>query len=133
MKKNIKNFSRKSRTDMFINYLWFDKKRHFGLPLSFTSYALSKDRLFQDRGFIFSHHNEILLYRIRDISVTISLLDRLFGVGTVRIYSADTSSPVMSLINVKHPMVVKELIHCYVETTKEDKGYHISEFMGSSM
>ena len=29
-----------------IEYLWKDRKRHFGLPLSFTRYSLSEDRLF---------------------------------------------------------------------------------------
>ena len=29
-----------------IQYLWKDRKRFFGLPLSFTQYRLSEDRLF---------------------------------------------------------------------------------------
>lgn len=29
-----------------IAYLWQDRKRVFGLPLSFTRYRLSEDRLF---------------------------------------------------------------------------------------
>ena len=29
-----------------IEYLWKDRKRHLGLPLSFTRYRLSEDRLF---------------------------------------------------------------------------------------
>ena len=28
-----------------IEYLWQDRKRHFGLPLSFTQYFLSGDRM----------------------------------------------------------------------------------------
>lgn len=120
-----------SAINMFINYLWNDKKRYFGLPISFTSYALSEDRLFEDRGLVISRHNEILLYRVNDISVEVSLWQRLFGVGTIRIYSADSSSPALRIINVKNALAVKELIHCYVEKAKEDKGVYFGEYFGS--
>ena len=33
-----------------IQYLWKDRKRYFGLPLSFTRYSLSEDRLFCEKG-----------------------------------------------------------------------------------
>ena len=133
MKKNLDVFAAQSANDFFIRYLWTDKKRYFGLPWSFTGYSLSEDRLFEDRGLIFSKHNEILLYRVRDISVTISLWQRIFGVGTIRIFSADSSSPSLHIINVKNPMGVKELIHVYVEKAKDEKGVHFGEYVGASI
>lgn len=121
-----------SGADIFINYLWTDKKRYFGMPISFTRYSLSEDRLFEEKGLLISRHNEILLYRVKDISVTVSLWQRFFGVGTICIYSGDSSSPVLRAINVKEPLVVKELIHCYVEKLKEEKGFYIGEYMNGS-
>ena len=50
-----------------IEYLWKDRKRYFGLPLSFTRYALSEDRLFTSVGFLSIKDDEILLYRVRDL------------------------------------------------------------------
>ena len=35
-----------------IEYLWKDRKRHLGMPLSFTRYQLSEDRLFLSQGFL---------------------------------------------------------------------------------
>lgn len=131
MKKNVEIGPVGSVDTMFIKYLWTDKKRYFGLPISFTTYALSEDRLFEDRGLLISRHNEILLYRVRDISVSQSLWQRLFGVGTIRIYSADSSTAVLRIINVKEPMVVKELIHCYVEKIKEEKNVSFGEYFGA--
>ena len=29
-----------------IEYIWKDRKRYLGMPLSFTRYALSEDRIF---------------------------------------------------------------------------------------
>jgi hypothetical protein len=64
-----------------IESLWKDRKRYFGLPLSFTRYALSEDRLFLSVGFLNIKDDEILLYRVRDIDTERSLWQRLFGVG----------------------------------------------------
>ena len=35
-----------------IEYLWKDRKRRLGLPLSFTRYSLSEDRLFCELSLI---------------------------------------------------------------------------------
>ena len=71
--------------------IWKDRKRYLGLPLSFTRYSLSNDRLFLSVGFLNIQDEEVLLYRIRDINTTRTLWQRLFGVGTVTVVSSDKS------------------------------------------
>ena len=44
-----------------IEYLWKDRKRYFGMPLSFTRYCLSEDRLFVSEGFLNLKDDEVLL------------------------------------------------------------------------
>ena len=44
-----------------IECLWKDRKRHLGLPLSFTRYQLSEDRLFVSEGFLNIRDDEVLL------------------------------------------------------------------------
>ena len=58
-------------------YLWKDRKRFLGMPLSFTRYAMSEDRLFLSVGFFSIRDDEILLYRIRDITLTRTLWQRI--------------------------------------------------------
>ena len=86
-----------------INYLWKDRKRFFGMPLSFTQYRLSEDRLFCETGFLNVKSDEVLLYRVRDLRLTMSLGQRIFGVGTVCVVSSDKSIPHLDLKNVKDP------------------------------
>ena len=71
-----------------IEYLWKDRKRYFGLPLSFTRYSLSEDRLFVSEGFLNLKDDEVLLYRVRDIDTRRSLWQRIFGMGTVTVVSS---------------------------------------------
>lgn len=112
-----------------ISYLWRDRKRHFGLPLSFTRYALSEDRLFVSEGFLNLKDDEVLLYRVRDIDTSRSLWQRLFGVGTVVVISSDRTMPNLVLKNIKDPLMVKELIHRQVEENKIRRRVRFGEIM----
>ena len=112
-----------------IEYLWKDRKRYFGLPLSFIRYAMSDDRLFTSVGFLNIKDDEILLYRVRDIDTSRSLWQRLFGVGTVVVVSSDKSMPNLVLKNIKDPIFVKELIHKQVEETKIKRRVRFGEIM----
>jgi len=113
--------------------IWKDRKRYFGLPLSFTRYSLSDDRLFLSVGFLNIRDEEVLLYRIRDINTTRSLWQRLFGVGTVTVVSSDKTMPTIVLKNVKDPMTVKELLHQQVEEMKIRRRVRVGEIMTSNM
>ena len=112
-----------------IQQLWEDRKRYFGLPLSFTRYAQSDDRLIISVGFLNIKDDEILLYRVRDIDTSRSLWQRLFGVGTVTVMSSDKTMPTLVLQNIKDPIFVKELIHKQVEEAKIKRRVRFGEIM----
>ena len=116
-----------------IKSLWKDRKRYFGLPLSFTRYSLSEDRLFVSEGFLNIKDDEILLYRVRDIDTRRSLWQRLFGVGTVTVVSSDKTMPNLVLKNIKDPVFVKELIHKQVEEMKIRRRVRFGEIMGTNL
>ena len=98
--------------------LWSDRKRYFGLPISFTKYEISDDRLFRTTGLLNLNYEEILLYRVRDLELSRSFGQRIFGVGSITVTSSDKSNPVLVIHNVKEPAAVKELLHEQVEAMK---------------
>ena len=112
-----------------IQYLWRDRKRYFGLPLSFTRYSLSEDRLFISEGFLNIKDDEILLYRVRDIDTSRTLWQRIFGVGTITVMSSDKTMPNLVLKSIKDPLFAKELIHQQVEETKIKRRVRFGEIM----
>ena len=114
-----------------MQYIWKDRKRYLGMPISFTRYAMSEDRLFQSVGLLNIKDEEILLYRIRDINTTRSLWQRIFGVGTITVISSDKSLPNLVMKNVKNPVAVKELLHRQVEDMKVRRRVHLGEIMSS--
>ena len=66
-----------------IDTIWEDRKRILGMPISFTKYYLSEDRLFVQTGLLSMKIEETLLYRVTDISARVGLFQRIFGVGTI--------------------------------------------------
>ena len=113
-----------------IQYIWKDRKRILGMPITFTRYRLSEDRLFCEKGFLNIKQDEVLLYRVRDLQLNMSLGQRIFGVGTICVVSSDKSVPHMDLVNGKDPRNVKELIHRSVEEAKDKRRMRTMEVMG---
>ena len=114
-----------------IQYIWKDRKRIRGLPITFTRYRLSEDRLFCEKGFLNIKQDEVLLYRVRDLQLTMNIGQRIFGVGTVCVVSSDKSVPHLDLVSVKNPREVKEMIHKKVEAAKDARRMRTMEIMGS--
>ena len=110
--------------------LWTDKKRpFFGLPLSFTRYTLTKDKLIITVQFLYLHEEEIRLYRIMDVTLKQSLLQRLFGVGTIHCCSVDVSSPEFDISSVKMPRKVRYILSEAVDTQRKERNVTSSEFI----
>ena len=114
-----------------INYLWKDRKRILGLPITFTRYRLSEDRIFRETGLFNLKEEEVLLYRVRDLELTMRLTQRIFGVGTICIHSSDKTAPDLSLLNVKNPRRVKEILFRQVEEQKDKRRMRTMEMVGA--
>ena len=101
--------------------IWTDKKHILGMPISFTRYTLDRERLTMRKGVFTTTVDELLLYRIMDLKMTCTLWQKLFGVGTVHIYSADRTDSHLDLVNIKRPDEVRRRLSRLVESVREEK------------
>ena len=114
------------------NVLWTDKKRILGMPISFTKYSLVENpgewtKLFVKYGVLSTTIDEVNLYRVYDIKITQSLCQKMFGVGTITLYSNDVTSPLTEIINVKNPYKVRNLLADLIERSRDEKGVRVGE------
>lgn len=116
-----------------IEPVWRDRKRILGLPISFTRYALDTQRLYVSIGFFKTVTNELLLYRILDITSSRTLGQKMFGVGDVALQSADKSHPVLVLQNVRHPEKVRRMLSTMVEELREAQGIRGREMYAAAV
>ena len=112
---------------------WSEKKRWtlFGLPWTFTTYSLTESKILIDSGIVVLRQEEILLYRVLDITMTMNLFQRIFKLGTIRIRSADQSTPYLELKNIPNTKKVTNMLSKYVEAAKDKKRVGSSELMGT--
>lgn len=113
--------------------IWTDKKRILGMPISFTRYSLVTNnddwtKLFIKTGILSTTIDEINLFRVYDIQVFQSLGQKIFGVGTITLYSKDITHPETLILNVKNPFKIRNLLAEKIEESREQKGVHIGEF-----
>ncbi len=113
--------------------LWKDRKRYFGLPLSFTKYSLVKKpgawvKVFLNVGLLSSRIDEINAYRICDIRMKQSLLGKMFNYGDIVLLSSDESQPTLLLKNIKNPYQVRELFSTVAEEQRKLNNIRVAEF-----
>lgn len=112
--------------------VWKDRKRIiFGLPWTFTRYSLTQDKLVIDTGFISRKEDEIRLYRILDITLDRPLSQRIWGLGSIRLNTADKTSPEIVIKRIKHAKTVKDMLSDMVEKERDEKRIAAREFMGN--
>lgn len=117
--------------DSNVSFIWKERKRNaLGLPWTFTTYALSEDRLFVTSGLLKTIEDEVRLYRILDLTLTKTLSQKIFGMGTIRVSSADKTLGEFEIKNIKEPDAVKEQLSRLVEENREKKRVTNREYMG---
>ncbi len=103
-----------------IDYIWTDKKRTFlGFPISFTRYFLTEKKLIIRTGFLSITEEEIDLYKITDKKLTLPFGQRMFGCGSITIYSRDTDTPNVIVKSIKNPRKVMELLDKNIEIQRD--------------
>lgn len=95
--------------------IWKDRKRFMGMPLSFTRYSIRGIRFYVSKGLFNVEENELLLYRVMDVKFNRTLVNRIFGVGTITLYTADKTDSELKILRVKRPEKVRDLISRMVE------------------
>lgn len=91
----------------------------FGIPWTFTKYTITPKKLIIEEGFFKSVENEILMYRLTDISYSRTLGQKLFRMGTLTVYANDKTNPTLVIKNIKHSREFKEALSQCIEEDRK--------------
>lgn len=117
-----------------IQYVWKDKKRTiFGLPWTFTTYKLTKDKLLIESGFLSKKEEEVRLYRIMDLTLNRPFWQRIWGLGTIHCCTADKSTPEFNVLKIKNAEYIKNLLSDMVEEERDKKRVSAREYMSDDV
>ena len=81
-----------------------------GLPLTFTVYTVKEDLITVNEGFLNRKENDCYMYKVQDVELQCSVWERMFGIGTVKCFTGDTSNPELYLHHIRNSKAVKDFI-----------------------
>ena len=82
----------------------------FGLPFTFTKYTVKEELITVNSGLLKTAENDCYMYKVQDVELNVSLIQRIFGLGTVKCYTGDTTDSILLLENIKNAKVIKDFI-----------------------
>ncbi|WP_075718464.1 PH domain-containing protein [Roseburia sp. 499] len=82
----------------------------FGLPWTFTKYSITADMITVDSGLLKTEENDCYMYKVQDVKLTATLIERIFGLGTIICYTGDVTNPQLSLVHIKHAKEIKNYL-----------------------
>ena len=100
--------------------------------MSFTIYSFSKNKFYYKKGVFTVHSEEILLYRVLDLQFRQTLWQKIFGVGTVILTTADKTTPILELKSIKTPDRVRKALSNLVEQRRDEKRVTGKEMFGAA-
>ena len=81
-----------------------------GLPFTFTKYTIKEDMITVDAGLLKTVENDCYMYKVQDVQLTATLMEKIFRLGTVVCFTGDTTDPKLELIHIKNARAVKDFI-----------------------
>ena len=89
-----------------------EKKRSMflGLPWTFTSYTVTDEIITINTGLLRKEENDCYLYKVIDVRLENTLLERILGLGTIHCFTGDVTDPDLKLSHIKNAKEIKDYI-----------------------
>lgn len=91
---------------------YVERKRwlFFGLPFTFTKYTITPSTITVDHGFFKTVEDDCYMYKVQDVRLTTSFMERIFKMGTIVCFTGDVTSKELQLVHVKHAKEIKNYL-----------------------
>ena len=91
----------------------YRERKHWvflGLPFTFTVYEISDEYITTNRGFLNRTQDDCYMYKVQDVKYNATLIERMFGLGTVICYTGDVTDQKLELQHIRHAVEIKNYI-----------------------
>jgi len=87
-------------------------------------YRLTSQRLLRDTGILTRTGDHLLVVNIDDVTVHQTVFDRMFGLGTIKLNTKDTTTPVLLMQGIENPRHVADMIDEVRRTERNRRGLY---------
>ena len=81
-----------------------------GLPWTFTVYHVREDMITIDRGFFNKQEDDCYMYKVTDVRLNTSLMERMFKLGTVTCFTGDVTDSNLVFKHIRNAKAIKDYI-----------------------
>ena len=92
------------------------------LSVRCTSITITTQRLRLSRGILTRMYDDLEFYRVKDLTLTQPLLQRLVGLGRVTLLTSDSTHPTLELRAIRDPLAVRDILREQVEIMRRERG-----------
>ncbi len=107
---NPEEFARSQESKGELRYKERGRWLLFGLPWTFTKYEIRDNDFTIIKGFFTVSENDCYMYKISDVEITRSFMQRLAGLSTIILYTSDVTDRTIVMKNIKHGKEIKDFI-----------------------
>lgn len=90
----------------------------FGLPFTFTTYTVTEEMITIDSGVFKRIEDDCYMYKVVDVKMEASLMERMFRMATIICYTGDTTHPTLKLEHIKNAKAIKAFLLEASETAR---------------
>jgi membrane protein YdbS with pleckstrin-like domain len=87
-------------------------------------YRLTTQRLLRDTGILTRTGDHLLVINIDDVTVHQGIFDRMFGLGTIKLNTKDTTTPILLMQGIENPRHVADMIDECRRTERSRRGLY---------
>ena len=82
----------------------------FGLPFTFTVYTVGEEVINIKKGLLNTVEDDCYLYKVLDVKLETSFMERLCKLGTIVCFTGDTTDKTLRIVHVKNAKAIKDYI-----------------------
>lgn len=93
-----------------VRYICRKRTKFFALPLCFEKYTITDEKVNIKNGFFSITEDDTMMYKIQDVRLVRSFIERIFCLGTIICYTGDKTHPQLYLQHIKKSKIIKEFL-----------------------
>ncbi|MCR5342394.1 MAG: PH domain-containing protein [Butyrivibrio sp.] len=94
-----------------LQYKEYGRLLLFGIPWPFKRYEIYENEMTIISGFMSVKEDDCFMYKISDVELSRSLLQRMAGLSTITLFTSDVTDKTIVMKNIKHGREIKDFIN----------------------
>ena len=94
-----------------LQYKEYGRLLLFGIPWFFKRYEIYDNEMTIISGFLSIKEDDCFMYKITDVELSRSFLQRLAGLSTITLFTSDVTDKTIVMKNIKHGREIKDFIN----------------------